>query len=503
MHSVVPRNVLSNWSGFVFGAVVSFFLSPFIVHHLGNVGYGVWSLVTSLTGYLGLLDLGVRGAVTRYVARFHTQNSREGVRQVVSSALFIFLCASTLAVLASFAVALFGVTHFQVPPEYRRVSQGVLVIAGMNVAVSLVSGVFGGVVAGLQRFDIANAIEIASTGLRSLLIVLCLRTGYGLTTLALLQFGFSVFSGIANATMAFRLCPWLAVNLRHADKERLRLIFSFSAYAFLLQLSVYLVYYTDSLVIGIYLPVSAVTFFAIAGNLMNYARAPIASISIILTPLASSIEAREDAEHLKDVSLLAARYCTAVMLPIAVTFLVRGQSFIGLWMGREYASLSSEVLSVLTLAWMFSAGNQALSGIMMGISRHKMLVPVALAEASLNLVLSIVLVKRIGVVGVAWGTALPSLAVHAMFWPIYVRNVLKISVSRYIYSTWVQNAIAGVPFLLGSYLVERFWPAPNLSTYFAQVVTVLPLSLITAWFFVLDKSDRRKFRQKLIRRAGA
>jgi len=43
-----------------------------VVWQLGNAGYGVWSVLTSLTGYLSRLDLGVRGAVTRDIASFHT-----------------------------------------------------------------------------------------------------------------------------------------------------------------------------------------------------------------------------------------------------------------------------------------------------------------------------------------------------------------------------------------------------------------------------------------------
>jgi O-antigen/teichoic acid export membrane protein len=495
-HSVA-RNVLSNWAGLVFVAGISFFLSPFIVRHLGDVGYGVWSLVTSLTGYLGLLDLGVRGAVTRYVARFHAQAKHEDSQRVVSSALVIFLGAGAVAVFVSVAVAFFGIRFFQVPPDYRRVAQIVLVIAGLHIAVSVISGVFGGIVVGLRRFDITNGIEIVSMGLRSLLIVLFLRAGYGLVTLALLHFGFAVLIGIVYAVIAFRLYSSLQLTLRAADKDRLRLILAFSTYSFLLQLSTYLVYYTDSLVIGVYLPVSAVTFFAIAGNLMNYARAPISSISVTLTPHASVIEAKEEPKHLQRVSLLAARYCTAVMLPIAVTFLLRGQSFIALWMGERYALLSSKVLTVLTLAWMFSAGNQALTGIMMGISRHKALAPVALGEAGLNLVLSIILLKRMGIVGVAWGTSLPSLAVHTIFWPLYVRAVLKISIRRYIFSTWVRNVFAGVPFFLTTYGIERFWPASNLAMYFTQVALALPLLLIGSWAFVLDEDDRQKLWQKL------
>lgn len=495
----VAKNVLSNWGSFLFGAIISFFLAPYIVRHLGNVGYGVWTLLTSLTGYLGLLDMGVRGAITRYVARFHAQSKKEEMQGIVSAGLAVFLTAGLVAVAISVLLAFFGIQHFQVPPEYRKTAQIVLIIAGINVAVSLIAGVFGGVVVGLQRFDLTNIVEVMVTAARSVLIVLALRAGLGLFTLASLQLVFAIVTAIANATIVKRLSPELKIVLRNVDRERLQLIFSFSAYSLLLQLSGYLVYYSDSLVIGWYLPVTAVTFFAIAGNLMNYARAPISSISVTLTPHASSIEATEDLEKLRQVSTIASRYSAAVMLPIAVTFLFRGKTFIGLWMGNEYADLSSKVLIALTLGWMISAGNQALGGIMMGISKHKALVPVALVEGTLNLILSIVLVKKMGIVGVAWGTTLPSLCVHGVFWPMYVRHVLKIPVTSYLYSTWLRNAFAAIPFVLATIGIEKYWPAPNLRVYFLQILLILPLAFLGDWFVVLDKSDKQKVLNRLRR----
>jgi len=50
----IIRNVLSNWAGYSITTVVAFFISPFVVHTLGNMGYGIWVLVGSLTGYLGI-----------------------------------------------------------------------------------------------------------------------------------------------------------------------------------------------------------------------------------------------------------------------------------------------------------------------------------------------------------------------------------------------------------------------------------------------------------------
>jgi O-antigen/teichoic acid export membrane protein len=275
------------------------------------------------------------------------------------------------------------------------------------------------------------------------------------------------------------------------------LIFSFSAYAFLLQVSQNLSLYSKSVVIGAFLPVSAVTFFAIAGNLMIYARGLIGGISTTMTPLASALEAREHADDLQRVLLKGTRLATLIILPIALTFMLRGASFIGLWMGPEYRALSGRVLWILSVALVFAAGNQAAASTMLGISRHKILVPVALGEAAANLVLSVALVRPMGIIGVAWGTTLPSLVVSFLFWPGYIRRTLGIPIRSYVPSTWIRPLIAVVPFALCTYTMERLWPAPNLPLFFLQVGAALPLALIGAWYLGLTSSDRQQFSQRL------
>lgn len=455
-------------------------------------GYGVWSLVVSLTGYLGLLDLGVRGAVTRYVARFHTRQEYDNLTRTVSAALLIFLLAGTLAIVASAGLLTPLISHFKIPHEYERAAKTVLLLAGLNVAVSLVSGVFGGVVIGIQRFDISNAIESLNTVLRTGAIVLALKGGGGIVALAWIQLLFTLAAGIANAWTAWKYCPELKLRLNGVRLEHLKLIFSFSAFAFLLQTSSYVIYYTDSVVIAAFLPIGAVTLFAIAGNLLNYGRGLIAGISSTITPFASSLEAKTGNAELRPFLLKATRYASALMLPIAITFLIRGKSFIGLWMGAEYASVSGKVLSILTMAWLLMAGNRMAGAVMLGINKHRAMVPVSIAEALCNLGLSLLLVRKMGVIGVAWGTTVPDAAVHILFWPWYVNRVLGIPPWNYVYSTWVRPATSVLPFALATYATERFWPAVNLRLFFFQVLGLLPLAVMGAWVVVLDPEERSK-----------
>src|SRR2546423_3457597 len=455
--SSIVRNVLSNWSGYIFSVVVGFFLSPYIVNHLGTVGYGVWSLVISLTGYLGLLDLGVRGAVTRYVARFHAQGDHQRSSQVASAAMAIFAGTgiATIGLSALLAVAVIG--HMNIPPQYLAAARLVLVLTGVSIAASLINGVYGGMVVALQRFDLSNGIEIGTTGFRALSVVLSLHYGRGLVMLACIQAAFSLGRLVVNFVLLRKLYPEVRVRPRSADPANLRLIFSFSVFSFLLHVSFDLIYASDLVVIGAYLPVAAVTFYTIGASLVEYTRSLVSGISQTMTPLASSLEARQGTKGVRELVLENSPWGTVVALPVAITFLLRGNTFIELWMGRQFAEPSGEVLRILALATVFGASNLVVASVLLGISRHKPLGPALLVEGVCNLGLSTWLVRKMGIIGVAWGTLIPSLLTNLAFIPWYLRRGLAISPLGYAYLAWGKTAPAGPPFSAVSYTPRHIW----------------------------------------------
>lgn len=495
----VVRNVISNWGAYSLAMGVNFFLSPYVVHHLGTTGYGVWTLILSLTGYLGLLDLGVRGAVTRYVAKFHTEADHGKASNVASSAMLIFSTAGMVAILVSIVLSTFVVGHLEVPPQYLRAARIVLLIIGLNIATSLVNGVFGGILVGLQRFDLTNGTEIGTNLLRAATIIAVLHLGYGIVTLALVQLGFTLVRLMASIALVRHLYPELAIKYSLADRPGAKLIFSFSVFSFLLHVSGSLIYASDNVVIGAYLPVAMVTFYAIGGNLAEYTRTLVSGISQTMTPLASSTEATRDSKKLEKVILYSSSAGSMVVLPVAVTLLIRGGTFIGLWMGPKYAELSGKVVALLSLTLIFWAANSVTGGSILGLGKHRPLVPVLLAEGALNLTLSVILVRRIGILGVAWGTVIPSLGSTLLFWPWYLRHAVGISPSKYIVSAWIRPILGIFPFALCTYAVERYWPTGHLLVFFLQIALIIPLAAIGYWIACLDEVRREDYLKGLSR----
>ena len=501
--SAVVRNVFSNWGSYLIAIGVNFFISPYVVRHLGNTGYGVWTLILALTGYLGLLDLGIRGAVTRYVARFHAQNDHNKAANVASSAMLLFSAFGLLAVLSSFLLAAVAIHRMNIPPEYWMAARIVVILTGISVAISLVNGVFGGILVGLQRFDLTNSIETAMNVLRAGAVALALHWGFGIVALAFIQLGFTLARWLANVYLAHRLYPALRIQLGAADLAGVKLIFSYGAFSFLIHVSASLIYASDNVVIGAYLPVSAVTFYAIGGNLVEYARALVSGISQTMTPLASSMEVRTGETQMQRIVLFSSRAGTMVMLPVALTFILRGSSFVGLWMGAQYAELSGQVLRILSITLLLWAANAVTAGSLLGLSKHRPIVPATVIEGLCNLALSVFLVKRMGILGVAWGTVVPSVAAQLMFWPWYIRRTVGIHPVAYFKSAWLRPATAIIPFALGSYALERFWPAHNLAVFFLQVALALPLAVIGYWVVCLDHGQKANYSRNVASMVGA
>lgn len=491
--SAAWRSIVANWVAFGFTAAVAFAMSPFVLHNLGDTAYGVWVLLATMVGYLGLLDLGVRGAVTRYVARYRAMAQGDEAGHVTSAALAIFTAMGLLAVVIAVGLATVALPLFQIPAEYAGPARMVVILGGIAFAVSLVSGVFGGILAASERFDLLSGAEVLSTSLRAVSVYVALSYGAGLVGLAVIQLGYTLARGSLNYVLARRQYPELRLSWRNWGRLELRRIFSFSLFSTFLHVSEAAILETDAVLIAAFMPVHMITFFAIASNLTLHARRVISGISHTIIPRTSALQAGEHQDELKSVTLKGGRLATLVVLPIVVTFLVRGESFIGLWMGPVYAATSSRILTILSVALVAAAGRQVATQAIIGVNRHRQLAPWYVGEAVANLGLSLALVQSMGLEGVALGTAIPSLCVSVLVIPWYVRKIFGIGVWHTYREFWIRPLVAMVPFALLSYAVECLWPVGSLHAFFMQVAVIFPVAIAGAWLLGLGSKERSSY----------
>src|SRR6185312_16044893 len=111
--------VVIGWMSTLLAIAVGLYMTPFLIHHLGKVGYGVWVLVQSAVSYMYLLDLGLRTTVVRFSAEAHARGDHAEVSNVVSAALWVRVWTALGLMVVAGAVSLLLPYVFRVPGEYR------------------------------------------------------------------------------------------------------------------------------------------------------------------------------------------------------------------------------------------------------------------------------------------------------------------------------------------------------------------------------------------------
>src|SRR5438309_11328007 len=100
------RNIGSNWVLTLVTIAATYVLTPFTIHALGRDGYGTWTLITSMTGYMSLLALGVPMATVRYLAQDVAEHDVRKINATIGSCDGLYLMIGLFALLFGAALIL-------------------------------------------------------------------------------------------------------------------------------------------------------------------------------------------------------------------------------------------------------------------------------------------------------------------------------------------------------------------------------------------------------------
>jgi O-antigen/teichoic acid export membrane protein len=471
-------NVMMNWIAMAVGMVVPFFLTPFVIRNLGVTAYGIWILAVSTVSYLNILDMGLRSAVIRFVSKADAQRKPEDATSAIGAALWVRVLISAGVAVLSIVLALAFPHLFKIPSDMQRAAQITVLMCALGVAFTLISGVFGAVLAATHRFDVLSSISAVQTLARAGGVILILRSGHGLVTLAYWEVTIVLLGGLATTGMALKIFPPCRVRIIRPDMAILKMIWAYSFTTFIFVIAVQIIISTDNLVVGAFLSVGMVSFYSIGGSLTSYSGQVVSAVSTTFTPMASNLEAGGKTEELQRLLLRGTQATLGLALPISLALVLRGKTFIGLWMGPQYREISGTVLQILIISQFFSVADGTAGSIMMAIDKHKPVAKWAVIEAVLNLGLSLVLVKTVGIYGVAWGTSITIAFVHLAFWPRYVRKVLGVPVRIFLWEGWTKITLCSIPYAVVCAVTDKYWHASNIVAFFAQIIVTLPVYAI-------------------------
>ncbi|MGA7158558.1 MAG: MATE family efflux transporter [Acidobacteriaceae bacterium] len=400
----IAKNALANIIRGGASAVVALALPHFLTKSLDADRFAAWSLMLQIAAYASYLDFGLQTALARFVAQAVELEQNDRRDHLVGTALWMLSCAGAVAML------IIGVVVWQLPNVFHGVPlhllpearEAVLILA-MAACLSLPLSTFTGVLVGLHKNEYP-AIAIGSSRLAgAVLAIVASHFTHSLVILASCIAVTNVASGLAQMGAAKRLLPNARINLsvaqRAAAQELARYCLGLTVWSF----STFLVSGLDVSIVGHY-KFSAVGYYSIASVLINFiAGLNGAVFGALMTPLAA-LHAREEVSQVKRIVLFSTRINTYGNLLIYLLSCLFGYQALKLWVGPAYAVQSLPVLIVLAAAQAVRLTGYPFSVMLIATGQQNKGIAQALAEAIPNFVLSILLARYMGPVGVAWGT---------------------------------------------------------------------------------------------------
>jgi O-antigen/teichoic acid export membrane protein len=156
-------------------------------------------------------------------------------------------------------------------------------------------------------------------------------------------------------------------------------------------------------------------------------------------------------------------------------------------------------LQVLIIAGGIYFPQSIANSVLFGISRHKIAFYILISEATSKIVLSLILLKYYGILGVALGTAIPQLIIYLFIYPSVFYRTMNSDVGVFYRAAFKSAVLSAVFVLPPAFLLQEFVPPDSWHKLLISGVVITITMLTGFYLFILDDSDRRKLTARLRR----
>jgi O-antigen/teichoic acid export membrane protein len=306
--------------------------------------------------------------------------------------------------------------------------------------------------------------------------------------LALVQTACLAFDFGVSWALIRRSYPGLHLTLRGFDWKIVRRIFSFSLYVLLLTAGARLAFETDALVIGAFMGVGSVAFYAVANSIVVYLMEFIVAIAAVVAPMATKLDTEGKPAELREIFLKWSKVALSLTLMVGLFLLTLGPQFIGWWIGPSFEQPAGQVLQILMLSSLvFLPVRGVAQPILMGLGKPGLPAVAFLITGVLNLGLSILLVGPLGLMGVALGTAIPNVLFAAVVLVAACRE-LEVGVLPYLGYVVPRAALGALPVLALLLWFRLGVQVQGVAGLVAAGVAMVLLFAVT-WVFFVYRND--------------
>ena len=495
------HNTFFNVAALLSNALIGFFLIRFFLSRLGEVQYGVWVLIGgSIYRYAPLLSIGFNSSINRYIPLFMAQNDNDGVQRVINTSLFFFIAVGLVLVIISLVVCFNVGSWFAIEPQLVRTAGILVLVVGFCSAFAIPLQPSTAILSGLQRYDIINIVVLAVLALRTILVVILLRQGYGLLTTGAL-FGLSeIVIRVLHSVFVKNLLPKVSLSLGKIDLHLFKEMLTYGINTFMYAMGAIIIYHASIIIIGIFMGAAQVSQFSIATAGVFLLSHLLEAFTAAIKPAVSDFDARNDAAVVKEIAFLTQKYSLLLIIPGGCFLIAMGREFLHVWVSDKFTDPTvidgmAVILTILTVGHCLRLAQHSNFLVLVGRGQHKIFGILTALMALFCVLASILSVKVFhwGLIGIAWSNFVPMAITSVLILPIYFNRKMHISASENIRNVWRPALLGSLPAVAMICIWKYLAPPNSWLEIVSIVVTAIVLIVIGGWFLSLKEGEKKRF----------
>lgn len=475
--------------------LISVVYTPVMLRILGQSEYGLYNTVASTVSTMSILSLGLNSGYIRYFSKYKKDNNMTAIYKLNGLFILIFSVIGLITLVCGFFLTTnlnFIFDNGLTQSEYST-ARILMILLTVSLAVSFPAGIFAHIISANERFVFLKLLGMVKTVVGPLVTLPLLLLGYGSIGMVLVSLFVSV---VTDGIYFYYVIKVLKQKFYFYDFEKgiFKSLFVYTGFIALNLIAEQINHSIDKVLISRYLGTEMTAVYAIGHMLYTYYTSFSLAISGVFTPRVHNVinttEDNKSEQHIQLTELFVrvGRIQFIVLALLASGIFIFGKEFIVFWAGEGYEQSYYVVLLLVIPALIPLTQNIGID-VQRAMNNHQFRGVAYFIMSLINLVLTIVLTPKYGVVGATIGTAISLVIGNIILMNIFYHKKCNINILDYWKNILFMVKGLVIPIASGI-LVKQFISFNTIPLLIAGIAVYCCIYAGSVWLFTMNKYEK-------------
>ncbi|MBE6693049.1 MAG: hypothetical protein E7586_07030 [Ruminococcaceae bacterium] len=481
-----------SYANLIIGNLIPLFYTPIMLELLGQSEYGLYKIAASTTAYLTIMNFGLGSAVSRFLIKANVEGGQDSEEKTLGlfDVIFKIISVATLVVggIIVFVLPLFYSDSLSDDELVRM--QIIVVLMVVNTAVNFSATAYNSVVSAHERFVFIQLVNVLLTVALPIFNIVALYLGYGSLGMASMSLILTIASRIIYV-LYVRYNMNIKPRYKSMPTNILKDVFSFSFWIFVSTIVSQIYTSTDTVIIGM-IPKLATIGAAVYSIGYTFPSMVFSAAQIVpgfFTPRVTKMVFNgADDKSLTDMVIRVGRLQAYVVSLITFGFISFGRPFIQWYVGSGYEE-AYWVAVIIMIPNCIPLVQSVAHSILQAKNMHRFRSITYLFIAIANIIGTILLVGKFGIIGAAIPTGISYIIGQGLIMNWYYWKKVKLDIPRFWKSIFPCFLIPAVMSVI-TLILYKFIDFYNFAHMIAGIMIFALVYAVVMWCLVLNKEEK-------------